>query len=185
MNLQELHRKIVSLNLKTTKQMKKITTSILLMGIFALAISLNSCKGKMKDADIKASIEKALKADPMSANTTVSVDKGVATITGECKDDMCKAHCAEMVKGIKGVKEVVNNCTVASTPMPPVMNPDDEALTKGLTDALKDHPGLAFSIHDGKIVLTGEILKAKWAMLKQTLDKLKSKGYDLTGLIIK
>jgi hyperosmotically inducible periplasmic protein len=165
--------------------MKKLTTSFLLMGVFALAISFNSCKGKMKDADIKAAIETALKADPMAANTTVSVDKGVATITGECKDDMCKAHCADLLKGIKGVKEVVNNCTVAMVPMPPVINADDEALTKGLTDALKDQPGLKFSISEGKIVLTGEIVKAKWAMLKQTLDKLKSKGYNLTGLTIK
>jgi nucleoside-triphosphatase THEP1 len=50
---------------------------------------------------------------------------------------------------------------------------------------LKDHPGLSYSINDGKVVLTGTIAKAKWAALKQTLDKLKSKGYDLTGLTIK
>ena len=139
--------------------MKKITTSILLMAAFALAISFNACKKKPKDADIKASIENALKADPMSAGTMVSVDKGVATITGECKDDACKMHCAEIVKGIKGVKEVVNNCTVAAAP-PPVVNADDEALTKGLADALKDHPGVKSSVSDGKIVLTGEIAKA-------------------------
>ena len=164
--------------------MKKITTSILLMGVFTLAISFSSCKKKMKDADIKAAIETALKADPMSAGTMVSVEKGVATITGECKDDMCKSHCAEMVKGIKGVTEVVNNCTVAPAPMP-VINPDDEALTKGVTDALKDIPGLTFAVKEGKIALTGEIVKAKWMALKQLLDKLKSKGYDLVGLIIK
>jgi hyperosmotically inducible periplasmic protein len=164
--------------------MKKVTTSIILMGVLALTISFTSCKKKAKDADIKAAIETALKADPMSANTMVSVDKGVATISGECKDDACKAHCAELVKGINGVKEVVNNCTVAAAPMP-VINADDEALTKGLTDALKDHPGVTFAISEGKIVLTGEIAKAKWIAVKQMLDKLKPKGYDLAGLTIK
>ena len=154
------------------------------MGVFALAISFNACKKKVKDADIKAAIETALKADPMSANTMVSVDKGVATITGECKDELCKTHCAEMVKGIKGVKQVVNNCTVAPK-MDVVVNADAEALTKGLMDALKDHAGVKSSVVDGKIVLTGEIAKAKWAALKQMLDKLMSKGYDLTGLTIK
>ncbi|MCY7309888.1 MAG: BON domain-containing protein [Chitinophagaceae bacterium] len=163
--------------------MKKLSTSILLMGILALTISFTSCKKKAKDADIKAAIETALKADPMSVNTMVSVDKGVATISGECKDEACKMHCADMVKGIKGVKEVVNNCTVAA-PMP-VINAEDEALTKGLNDALKDQPGVKFSINEGKIVLTGEIAKAKWAAVKQMLDKLKPKGYDLTGLTIK
>ena len=164
--------------------MKKLSTSILLMGVLALTISFTSCKKKAKDADIKAAIETALKADPMSVNTMVSVDKGVATLTGECKDQACKDHCGEMVKGIKGVKEVVNNCMVAPPPMP-VMNADAEALTKGLTDALKDHPGVKFSVNEGKIVLTGEIAKAKWVAVKQMLDKLMSKGYDLTGLTIK
>lgn len=154
------------------------------MGVFALAISFNACKKKVKDADIKAAIETALKADPMSANTMVSVDKGVATITGECKDELCKTHCAEMVKGIKGVKQVVNNCTVAPK-MDVVVNADAETLTKGLMDALKDHAGVKSSVVDGKIVLTGEIAKAKWAALKKMLDKLMSKGYDLTGLTIK
>ena len=139
--------------------MKKLSTAILLMGVLALTISFTACKKKAKDADIKAAIETALKADPMSANTMVSVDKGVATISGECKDEACKTHCAELVKGIKGVKEVVNNCVVAA-PMP-VINADDAALTQGLTDALKDHPGVKFSINEGKIVLTGEIAKAR------------------------
>jgi hypothetical protein len=38
---------------------------------------------------------------------------------------------------------------------------------------------------DGKIVLTCEITKVKWKMLKETLDKLKPAGYELTGLKIK
>ena len=174
--------------------MKKLSTTISLMRFFALAISFQSCDGKSnqtKDAEIKAAIETTLRADPMSASTTVMFEKGVATISGECKDDACKNHCEKLVKGIKGVTEVVNKCTVAEdvsaeiTRMPPVINPEDEILVKGLTDALKDHPELHGSISEGKIVLTGEIVKAKWVMLKQTLDKLKSKGYDLTGLKIK
>ena len=164
--------------------MKKLSTSLLLAGALVIALGFTACKKKAKDADIKAAIETALKADPMSAGTMVSVDKGIATISGECKDEACKTHCADLVKGVKGVKEVVNNISIAPPP-PPVVNADDEALNKGLTDALKDHPGVKFSISDGKIVLTGEIAKAKWVAVKQMLDKLKSKGYDLAGLTIK
>lgn len=68
---------------------------------------------------------------------------------------------------------------------PPVTTATDDALTMGLRDALKDHPTVNYSINDGKIVLTGEIAKDKWLQVKQTLDKLTSKGYDLTGLTIK
>lgn len=164
--------------------MKKLLTSMSLAGLLIMAISFTSCKGKLKDADIKTAIEAALKADPMAAGSMVEVKDGVATLTGECKDEMCKNLCTEIAGKIKGVKSVVNNCTVTPPPAP-VINPEDEVLTKALTDALKDHSGMGFSIKDGKIVLTGQIAKAKWAMLKQTLDKLKSKGYDLTGLTIK
>ncbi len=107
------------------------------MGVFALAISFNACKKKVKDAGIKAAIETALKADPMAANTMVSLEKGVATISGEFKDDMCKAHCAELITKIKGVKSVVNNCTVA----PPVVISADDPLTTAVTDALTAFPG--------------------------------------------
>ncbi|MEQ1675919.1 MAG: BON domain-containing protein [Chitinophagaceae bacterium] len=166
--------------------MKKYLTPFLLVAVASLAISFSSCKSKPKDADIKAAIETALKADPMSAGTMVAVDKGVATISGECKDDMCKTHCAELVKGIKGVKEVVNNCTIAAPPPPPMATDAAvDVLSQGLTDALKDHPGVTGTVENGKIVLKGEIAKAKWAMIKQTLDKLKPAGYELSGLKIK
>ncbi len=166
--------------------MKKHLTPFLLIAVASVTISFSSCKSKPKDADIKAAIETALKADPMSAGTMVSVDKGVATISGECKDDMCKTHCAELVKGIKGVKEVVNNCTIAAPPPPPMATDAAvDVLGQGLTDALKDHPGVTGTVENGKIVLKGEISKAKWAMIKQTLDKLKPAGYELSGLKIK
>lgn len=164
--------------------MKKQFTSVSLIALLALAIGFTSCKKKVKDADIKAAIETALKADPMAVKTMVDVKDGIATITGECKDDACKSHCYDLVTAIKGVKSVVNNCTVAPLPMP-VVNADDEALTKGLADALKDQSGLQYAIKEGKIVLMGQISKAKWMILKPTLDKLKAKGYELAGLTIK
>ena len=162
--------------------MKKLLPVI---AMAAIVLTFSACKSKVKDADIKASVETALKADPMSMGTMVtSVNDGVVTISGECKDEMCKTHCGDMVSKVKGVKSVVNNCMVAPMPVP-VVNASDEMLNKGLADALKDHPSVKSSVVDGKIVLTGEIAKAKWMALKQMLDKLTSKGYELSGLKIK
>lgn len=163
--------------------MKKQFSVLLLVAV--LATGFYSCKSKPKDADIKTSVEKALAADPMAMGTTVSVEKGVVTLSGECKDDMCKANCEKLAAAVKGVDKVVNNCTIAPPP-PPVQEPAQvSANEQSLIDALKDQPGLKGSIKDGKIVLTGEIEKAKWKMLKVTLDKLSPAGYDLTGLKIK
>lgn len=164
--------------------MKKLVTSVTLVAFLSMAIGFTACKSKPKDADVQAAIETALKADPAASGIAISVANGVATITGECKDELSKIHLADLVKGIKGVKDVVNNTTIAPPPAP-VMNAEDAALTSGITDALKDIPGVKGAVAEGKIVLTGEIAKAKWAMLKQTLDKLTPKGYDLTGLTIK
>ncbi|MBL0359103.1 MAG: BON domain-containing protein [Chitinophagaceae bacterium] len=91
-------------------------SKVLFAVVIAATIGFVSCKAK--DADIKAEIEKALKADPMMTGTTVDVNDGVATITGECKDDACRTMCEKTVTGIKGVKSVVNNCTVA----PPLLH---------------------------------------------------------------
>jgi osmotically-inducible protein OsmY len=163
--------------------MKKLSTFLLLLS-FTLAVGLTACKKKASDADIKAAIETALKADPMAMNTTVSVEKGVATITGECKDDMCKAHCAELVKGIKGVKDVVNNCTIAPPP-PPVEIAADDPLTKAVTDAIKDFPGVMATVKDGIITLTGEISKDKLQKLMMGLQALHPKKVESAGLVKK
>jgi osmotically-inducible protein OsmY len=158
--------------------MKKVLKPILLMGVFALAISFNACKKKMKDADIKAAIETALKADPTAANTTVSVEKGVATISGECKDEMCKTNCAELVSKIKGVKSVVNNCSVA----PPIVIAADDPLTTAVTDALTAFPGVSATVKDGIITLTGQIAKADRQKLMMVLQGLKPKKVDPSAL---
>ena len=164
--------------------MKKISTSILLIAAFAAAISFNACKKKAKDADIKAAIETALKADPMAANTMVTVDKGIATITGQCKDDMCKASCEKMVAAVKGVKSVVNNCTVMPAMEPPVIVADDP-LTKSVADAIKDFPGVMATVKDGIITLTGEISRDKLQKLMMGLQALHPKKVESAGLVKK
>jgi hyperosmotically inducible periplasmic protein len=159
--------------------MKK-TASFLLIAVAALAISFTACKSKPKDADIKTAVEKILAADEMSKGTTVAVDKGVVTITGECKDDMCKQHCGQMVTDakIKGVKEVVNNCTVA----PKVEVTADDPLTTAVNDAIKSFSGVTASVKDGIITLGGSIKKADLQKLMMALNALKPKKVETVGL---
>lgn len=66
-------------------------TKISLVAALIIAVAFTSCKPK--DADVQAKIEAAIKADASMAGTTVSVKDGVATLSGECKDDACKANC--------------------------------------------------------------------------------------------
>lgn len=142
-----------------------LTTSILFF----------SCKPK--DADIQAKIEDKLKSMP---GISVAVTDGVATLSGECKDDAAKDEVAASVKDVKGVKSVLNNCTVTPPPPPPapVVINADSTLIKSVADATKDFPGVKADVTDGVITLTGDITRDKLRTLMMSLNTLKPKKID-------
>lgn len=153
-------------------------TKLLMAVVVSTTLLFVSCKPK--DADIKAAVEKALKADPMMSNTTVDVKDGVVTMGGECKDDACKNMCETTVKAVKGVKSVVNNCTV--TPPPVVVAPPASVAVSALAadvqqkikDGLKDIKGLtSVAFSDKGAVLIGEVTKADNLKIKQILGAAK------------
>jgi hyperosmotically inducible periplasmic protein len=152
-------------------------TKLLLAVVVSATLLFISCKPK--DADIKADAEKALSADPMSAGTMVDVKDGVATISGTCKDEECRAHCEKIVAGVKGVKSVVNNCTIAATPEPVVAPPAsittvlDEATQQKVKDGIKDIPGVTVEFSGDKAVLSGEVSKANRMKIMQILAAAK------------
>ena len=133
-----------------------------------------------KDADIKTAIETKLKSDPDISATTVDIKDGIATISGVLQTDAAKAKCEQEVTAVKGVKSVINNCTVAPPPVvvaPVVISPDVE-LIKNVTDAVKDYPTVKATVTDGVVTLTGTISKPSLAKLMMNLQSLKPKKVD-------
>jgi hyperosmotically inducible protein len=162
-------------------------TKLLMAVVVSATMLFVSCKPK--DADIKADVEKALKADPTMAGTTVDVKDGVVTIGGECKDDACKAHCEETAKGVKGVKSVVNNCTVAApvvvTPPPASLETTiDETKKQQVKDGLKDIPGVTVEFVGDKAVLKGAVTDANRVKIMQIVMAAKVLP-DASGLTSK
>ena len=156
------------------------------IAIVLFSITFTGCKSEPKDADIKTAAETVLKADPMSAGTRVEVKDGIATISGECMDDACKKHCAQLVADIKGVKSVVNNCTVMPMMEKATTLTDDE-LNKHLYDLIKDlssASSIKIGAMDGIVAIAGPMPKKEWETLKVEIDKLKPKGYDTTMLSV-
>ncbi len=151
---------------------------MLKLGFAAVALLLmlgtTSCKKKLKDADIQAAIETVFKADADMSNSMVSVKDGVATITGECKDEACKTKCEDAVKKIEGVKSVVNNCTVA--PVVAIVPPVTDQLQQAIADALKDFPTVKSELKDGVLTLTGEVAKTSLQKMMMGLNTLKAMG---------
>ncbi len=152
--------------------------------LFLLAIAgmaLFACKAKIKDSNIQTQIQN----NPALSHLTATVKDGVVTLSGECKDANEKDMCENAVKQIPGVKSVMNNATVAPPPQPAVEIAADDPLTKGVTDALKDHPTVKATVADGVISVTGEATAANWKKIKIALDGLKPKKVDASGLTIK
>ncbi len=157
-------------------------TKLLMVVVVSATMLFVSCKPK--DADIKANVEKALKADPMMEGTTVDVKDGVVTIGGECKDDACKAHCEETAKAVKGVKSVVNNCIIAPPPPPPpasLSTTIDAAKMQQVRDGLKDMPGVTVEFVGDKAVLKGAVTDKQRLTIMQLLASAKVMS-DATGL---
>jgi hyperosmotically inducible protein len=149
-------------------------TKILLAVFLSASVLFFSCKPK--DSDVQTKITEKFAATPECTGASASVADGVATLTGEVKDDACKNVAETTAKGIKGVKSVVNDLTTTPPPPPPApaVNPDSE-LTKGVTDATKDFPTVTAAVNNGEITLTGSIKRADLQKLMQTLNTLKPK----------
>jgi osmotically-inducible protein OsmY len=159
----------------------KRTLSYFLFAAFA-GIWLFSCKPKISDQDIEAKIQ----SNPALSHIVATANKGVVTLSGEAKDETDKANVEAAVKAMEGVKQVVNNITIAPPPPPaPVEIAADDPLTKGIADVLKDFPSVKATANDGVITVTGEATAANWKKIKIALDGLRPKKVDATALKIK
>ena len=148
--------------------MKTIQIKTVLL-LFMTSMMLVSCKPS--DADIQKAITEKMSTMPDMAGMTTSVTDGVVTLSGECKDEECKASCEKLIKEVKGVKSVINNCTL---PAPVVISPD-ETLTTSVTAALSNYPSVTASVTDGVVTLTGEVSKSNLMPLMQSVQELQPK----------
>lgn len=157
------------------------TKSILLA--ICIAFSVVACKPN--DEKIQKEITAKMANMP---GMQVSVVKGVATISGVCKDESCKESCENIVKGVKGVKSVVNNCIIdAPKSVEEVeavkINPD-AVLNTAVGEVVKMYSGVSASVSDGIVTLTGSIKKSQLPTLIKSVQELKPKKVN-NKLIIK
>lgn len=161
----------------------KLTKVFAIVPVLAMSLIM-SCGPK--DADIQAKATEMLKSAP---GVMAEVKDGVLTLTGNVQDDAAKMAAENAVKSEKGVKSVVNNITVTPPAVapaaPPVTISPDDALTKGVTDATKDYPGVTAEVKDGVVTVKGTLSADKWKKLKMSLDALSPKKVDASGMSIK
>ena len=156
--------------------MKKI---LAIIAIVSLAFYLPSCKGKVKDSDVKTAVESAIASNSDLSGLAVEVNDGVATLTGEVKDETAKAAAQQAAIAVNGVKSVQNNLTIAAPPPPPTPAiTADDPLTTAVRDATKDNPGVTAEVKDGVVTLTGEIRKSDLPKLMQKINATRPKKIE-------
>lgn len=151
--------------------------------ILATTFFMTGCKEK--DSDVKTRVEEKLQANQETAGTMVTINDGVATLTGQVSTDNGKMESENITKGTKGVKSVVNNLTVTPPVVTaPVTVTADDPLAMSLRDATKDHPTVNASVMNGTVTLTGTISKADNMILMKKISALNP-GKINNQLIIK
>ncbi len=161
--------------------MKSINFRIPLFAIVLsfMSMQFQSCKAKNKDADINTAIQSKQQSDASFAGVNASVTDGVVTLTGQCNDESCKTNAESTVKGIDGVKKVVNNITVAA-----VTITQDDPLKSSADNVVSKYDGVQAEVMNGVITLRGQIKKANLQQLMMDLNALQPKKID-NQLIIK
>lgn len=146
----------------------KMTKTFLAVFLSA-SILFFSCSPK--DSDVQAKITEKFAATPELSGATATVDKGVATLSGELQDEAARTEAENTAKDVKGVKSVVNNTTVMAPPPPP-MPPVANDISQGVTDATKDFPTVNATVSGGEITLTGTLNRSDLPKLMQSLNSL-------------
>ena len=128
----------------------RLTLFSILMSV--LTFGLPSCKGKNKDADIRTAIQSRTASDANFAGVNATVNEGTVTLNGQCADENCRTSAEQAVKGIDGVKKVVNNITVV-----PVTIAPDNQLQTNVTNVVSRYPGVQADVSNGQVTLRGQI----------------------------
>ncbi len=145
---------------------KTVITTFVILGLVA---SLSSCKSQAdKDNELKAKIE------AVASGVTVSVNEGVATLSGTVNDEASKSSMEAAVKSVGGVKSVVNNLDV---PPPVVINPD-EVLVNAVNGVIANFAGVVATVNDGVVTLSGNISRADLPQLMQAVNALQPKSVE-------
>ena len=96
--------------------------------------------------------------------TTVTVENGIVTLTGEADSEAQRALTTEYAQDIKGVTEVINEMTVAAAAVAPERTEtekvDDASVTAQVKAVLDTHASthsadVAVSARDGHVTVTG------------------------------
>lgn len=142
---------------------RKITFLLFL----CIAVGFTSCKTRDdKDQKIQEDIEKLL-----VPGVTVTVDRGVAKISGVFENEETHFRVLRDAKKVKFVKTVLDDAITQVKPTPSVAS----TFNQKIDSILVSYPLVKATIEDGTVTLNGEIERAKLAELMQKINEAQPK----------
>ena len=155
-------------------KIKKLSLLLLL----CIAVGFTSCKSSDdKDAQIKQDIEKVL-----VPGVTVTVDRGVAKISGVFETQEEHMRVLEAARNVPKVKSVLDNAITQAAPTMtqdnnPTIAPDN--MLKDKVDLiLKDYPLVTATVNDGMITLNGTIQRSELPDLMKKMNETQPKKVE-------
>ena len=107
----------------STPKTSRPFASALSLTLLPLLIASGCHKASVDDPTLTKNIQASLSGDPSISQqpVQVGVQSGVATLSGNVSDDTARSVSAQDAARVPGVKEVVNNLTVAGIPVAPTI----------------------------------------------------------------
>lgn len=164
-----------------------------LLAVCAMAVAV-ACAAS--DPGITTAVKSKLAADDTVKAYQIDVDtkEGVVTLSGTVENAAAKARAVELTRGTDGVRNVVDNISVAAPPAPAAVDDTSNLLgDPGITAAVKAKllgdgrvSGMAIDVDtkDGVVTLTGTVktaaAKAAALEIARGTDNVKSVQDRLT-----
>jgi hyperosmotically inducible periplasmic protein len=162
--------------------------NLFLIAAITATTLFTSCKPK--DEEIAKAINTQLSSMTDLKGGNVTVVDGVATVTGECKDDACSQKCKAALEAanVKGVKSISWNSTIAPPPPPPPAPPVaiapvaapasvattmDAKVMQAIKDGMKDIKGVTVDFTAAKPMVVGEVSAATRLKIMQIFSSAK------------
>ena len=117
-----IHHQTTSGAAASTRGVPSFSRLAVLAGCSAVLLA-GGCSKKVDDATLSTNVHKALASDSAISQqpVQVAVQGGVVTLTGNVSDDTAGSVAAQDAARVKGVKEVVNDLTVAGIAVAPTV----------------------------------------------------------------
>lgn len=138
-----------------------------------VAVTFLAACGK-SDADLQKAVQEKFVAENISG-VTVSVNGGVATLSGDITDITVKNRAEVAAGSVEGIKSVTNTIVVKAPPPAPVA--DDKIIEGTINEGLKNKniTGVTVTVKDGEVTLSGKVPQDKVAEVMMVANEAKPK----------